>query len=65
MTDLTESRNSAGFQQRGTQNSVKHLRWSFLRKYLTAKNHSLFSQKALSYGFDRLLNSSLVWVGSL
>ena len=38
------------------------LRRSFLRKYLTAESHS---QKTPSYSFDSVLNSSLVWVGSL
>ena len=32
-------RNDFSAEQRHIQNPVKHLRWSFLRKFLTAERH--------------------------
>ena len=46
-------------KQRHIQNPVKHLRWNFSQKQLTAKSRKLFSQKTPSYKFDRLLNTLL------
>ena len=43
--------------QRPIQNFVQHLRWSFLRKQLTAENHELFSKKTPL--FDKVLNTPL------
>ena len=45
--------------QRRIQNSVKHLRWIFLRRQLSVENFKLFSQKALSQMFDIVLNAPL------
>ena len=39
------------------QNAIKHLRWSVLRKWLTAK----YYQSASSNMFDRVLNTPLIW----
>ena len=36
-------------EQRCIQNLVEHLRWSFLRKYLTAKSSLLDDQLAFEY----------------
>ena len=33
-------------KQRGIQNQVKHLRWSFLQKQLIVESCYIFSQKA-------------------
>ena len=44
--------------QGGYENRAKHLKWSFLRKYLTAFNHSLFSQNNPSLMFDWVLNNT-------
>ena len=46
--------------QRRIQNPVKHLRWSFLKKQLTAESHLLFFQKAPSCVFDWVLHTPLV-----
>ena len=45
--------------QRRILNPVKHLRWSFLRQYLTAFSRKLFSQKAPSWIFDMVVNKPL------
>ena len=44
--------------QRSIWNSFKHLRWSMLRKQLTAFSRQLFLQGAPSQMFDRVLNTS-------
>ena len=44
--------------QRRIWNSFKHLRWSMLRKQLTAFSRQLFLQGAPSQMFDRVLNTS-------
>ena len=43
--------------QRSIWNSLKHLRWSMLRKQLTAFSRQLFLQGAPSQMFDRVLNT--------
>ena len=43
--------------QRNIWNSLKHLRWSMLRKQLTAFSRQLFLQGAPSQMFDRVLNT--------
>ena len=45
--------------QRRIQSLVNHLRWSFLQKLLTAISWNIFLQKALSWMFGRVLNTSL------
>ena len=45
--------------QKCIQNPVKHLRWIFFQKQLKAENFKLFSQKASSQMFDRVLNMLL------
>ena len=40
-------------------NPAKHLSWSAMRKYLTAKSRQLFSQNAPFYMFDSVLNKPL------
>ena len=42
--------------QRFIGNPIKHLRWSVLQQQSTAKNHYVFSQKATSQMFGRVLN---------
>ena len=39
------------------QNPVKHLRWSYLRKYLIAESRELFQQKVPSSMFNQVLNT--------
>ena len=41
---------------------VKHVRWSFLRKWLTVESRSRFLQKALCLVFDCVLNTSLSYL---
>ena len=42
------------------QDPLKHLRWSLQLKQLTTENCYVFLQKAPSYMYDRVLNTSLV-----
>ena len=42
---------------------AKRLRWNFSKKFLTAYSRRLFSQKAPSQMFDRVLNMLLYFLG--
>ena len=48
---------SAFIDQRQIQNPLEHLRWSFWRKYLTARNYFV---KSSTYKFDWVLNTPLL-----
>ena len=43
-------------EYRAVSNPVKHLRWIFFRKWLTAYSRNYFSQKALLQMFGRVLH---------
>ena len=46
--------------QRRIQKPIRHLKWSFLRKYWTAENLKLFSLNASFQMFDWVLNITLL-----
>ena len=47
--------------QRCISNPVRRLRWSFFRKYFTAKVHNLFLQKSPFWMFDWVFHALLRW----